>query len=96
MGKNERSRSDMRPFMLGCLLLLASMSTTAHEFRPNCYGWPSTNRDWSTATAGADLPRLINNNAPKFALKTLAQDKTVSLDDLLKTAPVVMAFADYS
>jgi len=77
------------------LLLTSATACAALEFKPSCYGWPDTNRDW-TSTAGNSLPRLLTNTAPEFSLKTLDQSQTVSLSEMLKTAPVVLQFADYS
>ena len=85
--------------MKGVHVLLASAAVvaavSAFEFRPNCYGWPDTNRAW-TSTAGNSLPRLLNAEAPNFELRTLDQTATVTLENLLATAPVVLQFADYS
>jgi len=67
----------------------------ALDFKPGCYGWPETNRDWAS-TAGNSLPRLLYNQAPEFSLRTLDQTSTVSLKSLLEEAPVVLQFADYS
>jgi len=84
--------------MLARALLSLSVvhaSVAALDFKPNCYGWPDTNHDWSN-TAGNSLPRLLTNAAPPFSLKTLDQHSTVHLNELLKDAPVVLQFADYS
>lgn len=78
------------------LALLCAVGAAAYEFKPNCYGWPDMNRDWTTATAGNALPRLLSNQAPSFSLRTLDQSKTVTLAEMLATAPVVLQFADYS
>ena len=78
------------------LILLTALTASAHEYSPSCYGWPDKNRKWDSVTAGMDLPRLLGQSAPPFALRTLDQTKTIALHDLLETAPVVLQFADYS
>jgi len=80
---------------IAAAFLLTSVAV-AFEFQPNCYGWPNTNRDWSQATAGNSLPRLLHAQAPAFNLRTLDQTSSVSLKELLATGPVVLQFADYS
>ena len=81
--------------MLLCALLLLAGTSSAFHFKPSCYGWPDVNRNWANH-AGNALPRLLTNQAPDFSLKPLDESKTVSLTEMLSTAPVVLQFADYS